>query len=72
MVYVEVYPGDRVRMRKPHPCGSYEWAITRTGTDVGMVCAGCGHRVMMPRGKFNKGVKQVIPGERRGQPQPEP
>ncbi len=68
MVYLEVYPGDRVVMRKPHPCGSFEWLVTRTGTDVGMVCVKCGHRVMIPRGRFNKQVKQVIPGERRQAP----
>ena len=26
--------GDVIRMKKPHPCGSYEWEILRVGADV--------------------------------------
>ena len=25
--------GDVIRMKKPHPCGSYEWEILRVGAD---------------------------------------
>ena len=32
--------GDVVRMKKPHPCGSKEWKITRTGMDFGWKCRG--------------------------------
>ena len=27
--------GDVIRMKKPHPCGSYEWEILRVGSDHG-------------------------------------
>ena len=30
---VQYSVGDVVRMKKAHPCGSYEWVITRTGID---------------------------------------
>ena len=30
--------GDVVSMKKPHPCGSKEWEITRTGMDFGIKC----------------------------------
>ncbi len=40
--------GDIVRMKKPHPCGSSNWEITRTGMDFGLRCCGCGHHVMIP------------------------
>ncbi len=52
--------GDRVQMRKPHPCGSYEWTLYRIGADIGMICAKCGRRVMLPRGEFNKRLKKII------------
>ena len=52
--------GDIVRMKKPHPCGSNEWEITRTGMDFGIKCRGCGHFVMMPRPKFEKMVRGVV------------
>ena len=33
--------GDVIRMKKPHPCGSYEWEILRVGADFRLKCAGC-------------------------------
>lgn len=56
----KVAVGDIVRLRKPHPCGSYQWRVTRIGTDVGIECLECGRRVMLPRGKFNKRVKEIV------------
>lgn len=47
-------------MKKPHPCGSHEWQITRTGMDFGMRCRGCGHFVMLPRPKFEKMVRAIV------------
>ena len=32
--------GDVIRMKKPHPCGSYEWEILRVGADFRLKCAG--------------------------------
>ena len=46
-------------MRKPHPCGGYEWQVTRTGADIGIQCQTCGRRVMLPRRKFEKQVKTI-------------
>ena len=52
--------GDIVMMKKAHPCGTNRWKITRVGADIKIVCQGCGHIVMMPRQKFDKGLKKVI------------
>lgn len=59
-MYIEIHLGDIVRLRKPHPCGSYEWEVVRLGTDVGIVCRGCGRKVLLPRGTFNKRLKKII------------
>ena len=59
-VPLEIHVGDQVRMRKPHPCGSYEWEVTRIGADIGMCCLTCGRRVMLPRSKFEKRVKTIL------------
>jgi hypothetical protein len=56
----QVDVGDRVTLRKPHPCGSYDWIVTRIGTDIGLKCLTCGHRVMLPRGEFNRRVKRIV------------
>jgi hypothetical protein len=56
----EVQVGDLVRLRKPHPCGSYEWRVVRIGADIGIKCQVCGRRILLDRRSFNKRVKSVI------------
>jgi hypothetical protein len=52
---------DQVRLRKPHPCGSYEWMVTRLGADIGLECKGCGRRVMLTRRELAKRLKKLLP-----------
>lgn len=59
-MFVKIELGDIIRLRKPHPCGSYEWEVVRLGTDVGLVCQQCGRRVLLPRGTFNKRLKTIV------------
>lgn len=54
------YLGDIVRLRKPHPCGNYEWEITRLGMDIRIRCLKCNHQVMIPRVRFEKSVKTLV------------
>ena len=49
MVAVDLRIGDRIALRKAHPCGSQEWRVVRLGADIGLVCEGCGHRILMDR-----------------------
>lgn len=57
----DVQVDDLVRLRKPHPCGSYEWLVVRIGADIGLKCQVCGRRVLMDRRTFKKRAKTVIP-----------
>lgn len=52
--------GDIVEMKKTHPCGSKNWEIIRLGADIKIKCLGCARIVMLPRIKFDSGVKKVI------------
>ena len=52
---------DVVRLRKPHPCGGYEWTVTRLGADIGLECRTCGHRVMLTRRELARRTRSVIP-----------
>lgn len=52
--------GDIVKMRKPHPCGSYEWEVTRLGADIKIRCCKCNRQVMLPRTKFEKNLLKVL------------
>jgi hypothetical protein len=51
---------DVVRLRKPHPCGGYEWKIVRLGADIGLECLRCGRRVMLPRRKLARRMKTLV------------
>ncbi len=53
--------GDIVQMKKTHPCGGTQWEILRTGIDFRIKCTTCGRMVMLPRTKFEKSVKKIIP-----------
>jgi hypothetical protein len=56
----DIQVDDLVRLRKPHPCGSYEWRVVRIGADIGLKCQLCGRRVLMDRRTFGKRLKSVI------------
>lgn len=57
--------GDTVIMKKPHPCGSKEFEITRLGVDYKLKCLGCGREVMIPRIKAEKNIKAVKPRDEK-------
>jgi len=60
-MFREVALGDIVRMRKPHPCGGYEWKVVRLGADIGLVCQTCGHRIMLSRRDLEHRMKAILP-----------
>ena len=64
---VDVQPNDIVTLRKPHPCGGYDWRVFRIGADIGLACLTCGHRVMLPRHEFQRRLKRL---ERPAPPNP--
>jgi hypothetical protein len=59
-VPVQIALNDVIRMRKPHPCGGYEWRIVRLGADIGIKCLTCGRRVLLPRSEFERRLKAIV------------
>ena len=57
---VDIRVGDIVRLRKSHPCGSYEWEVVRVGADIGMKCLKCHRRVLLGRGTFERRLKEIV------------
>jgi hypothetical protein len=51
--------GDIVRLKKKHPCGSFEWEILRVGADFRLKCCGCDHQVMIARKLVEKNTKEL-------------
>ena len=60
MAPLQLDKGDRIRLRKPHPCGSYDWVVVRLGADIGLRCEKCGRRVLLPRAEVERRTKQVL------------
>ena len=57
---MEYNVGDIVKMKKQHPCGSFEWEITRVGVDFKFKCLGCSHQIMVERQKALKMIKNKL------------
>ena len=51
-------------LRKKHPCGGFEWEVTRIGADIGIRCVTCSRDLMMPRSMLEKRMKARLSGER--------
>ena len=57
---MKVSAGDRVEMKKPHPCGGKTFTVLRVGMDFKLKCETCGHEIMLPRSKAEKGIKKIL------------
>jgi hypothetical protein len=54
---LDIQINDHLRLKKPHPCGSYEWTVFRIGADIGLECHGCKRRVLLDRRELSKRLK---------------
>ncbi len=61
---VDFRMGERLALRKKHPCGGFEWEVTRLGADIGIRCVTCLRHVMMTRSTLEKRMKARLSGER--------
>ena len=62
---------DRLRLRKQHPCGSYDWIVVRLGADIGLECTGCGRRILLTRRELSKRLKSNLTEHNKDE-QPKP
>ena len=65
MKIVQFTTGDILVMKKPHPCGQSSFRVARTGSDVRIICLGCGRDVTLGRLKLEKNIKSVISEEEK-------
>lgn len=57
---MDIRVGDRLIMKKKHPCGADTFTVLRIGMDFRIRCDGCGREVMVPRVKAEKSLKKII------------
>lgn len=56
---MDINLGDVVKLKKSHPCGSFEWRVLRTGADFRLECTGCGHQIMIKRSVLEKSLREI-------------
>lgn len=66
---MDIQVGDVLQMKKAHPCGGKEWQVLRVGMDFRLRCLTCGRELMIVRGKAEKNVKKILPGQDRAERQ---
>ncbi len=52
--------GDKVVMRKQHPCKNDVFEIVRVGADIKIKCEKCQRVIMMDIGVFEKRLKKYL------------
>ena len=57
----DLHLGDVVRLRKPHPCGGFDWEVTRLGADIRVRCITCERTIMLSRSDLSKRTRSVVP-----------
>ena len=54
---MNIQVGNIVKLKKKHPCGSFEWEVLRVGADFKLKCIGCEHLIMVPRTMVEKNLR---------------
>jgi hypothetical protein len=57
---MEVTPGDILRLKKKHPCGSDEWLVVDIGVDFRIRCLGCDRLLLIERLKLERKIKSLV------------
>lgn len=60
MNIIKFQAGDRVLMKKKHPCSADTFRIARIGSDIRIICEGCGRDLTVSREALEKMVKKVL------------
>ncbi len=60
MIIKKFEVGDILEMKKPHPCGTNRMKVLRVGSDIRILCLGCGRDVTVPREKLEKNIRRVV------------
>jgi hypothetical protein len=52
--------GDIIELKKPHPCGSKAFKIIRVGSEMRIICCGCGRDMNIDRLKLEKATRRIL------------
>ena len=57
---IKLQPDDRIKLKKPHPCGGDVFRVVRVGAEVRVICETCGRDMTVERIKLEKAIRQVL------------
>ena len=55
--------GDTLKLKKPHPCGCFDFKVLRVGSDIKISCNGCNRLLILERVKLEKMIKSISSSE---------
>ena len=59
MKFIQFRIGDRVQMKKKHPCGGDTWEVLQLGSDMRVKCCGWAYCLDIPPEIFKGGKKSA-------------
>ncbi len=60
MQIIPLHTEDRIQLKKPHPCGGDVFRVLRVGSEVRIVCQGCGRDMTIDRVKLEKSIRRIL------------
>ena len=60
MEIIKYKVNDIIELKKPHPCGDKRFKIMRVGSEMRIVCQGCGRDLVLDRVKLDKATKKIL------------
>jgi hypothetical protein len=57
---VEILLGDRIQLRRRHPCGGDTWLVDRLGADIGLRCETCRRHVLLDRPTLERRLASFV------------
>ena len=60
MQIIPLRAGDRIRLKKPHPCGGSFFSVLRVGAEVRVKCESCSRDMTVDRIKLEKAIREHI------------
>ena len=63
MQIIPLHTGDRIQLKKQHPCGGNTFLILRVGSEVRIKCETCSRDMTLDRVKLEKAIRAVYNAE---------
>ena len=61
MQIIRMKVGDVLELKKPHPCGEKQFRVMRVGSEVRILCLGCGRDMVLDRVKLERAIRKLSP-----------